>query len=172
MIWLVMTQLFLKQLEKNPTGSIIQYDGNSNATAVSPADLISSILQSIYPVGSIYFSVNNTNPSTLFGGTWVSWGAGRVPVSVASSGTFNTVEKTGGDETHTLTVDELANHRHAGLTVPGATIYWNNGKEGTMTNGGISQGTGLTVSTAYTGSNTPHNNLQPYITCYMWKRTA
>ena len=55
------------------------------------------ILKRIYPVGSIYMSVNNTNPSNLFGGTWAAWGAGRVPVGVnASDSDFSTVEKTGG----------------------------------------------------------------------------
>ena len=49
-------------------------------------------------------SVNSTNPGSLFGGTWTAWGQGRVPVGVSTSGTFNTVEKTGGSETHKLTV--------------------------------------------------------------------
>lgn len=63
----------------------------------------------IYPVGSIYISVKNTNPGTLFGGTWTAWGSGRVPVGVNASETaFSTVEKTGGSKytqmhTHTFT---------------------------------------------------------------------
>ena len=51
-------------------------------------------LDKVYPVGSIYMSVNNTNPGTLFGGTWVTWGAGRVPVSVnTSDGDFQRLKR-------------------------------------------------------------------------------
>ena len=61
----------------------------------------SGIWDCIYPIGSIYLSVNNINPSEYFGGTWVAWGSGRVPVGVNSSdSSFNTVEKTGGSKTH------------------------------------------------------------------------
>lgn len=74
---------------------------------------ISGMLNKVYPVGSIYMSVNNVNPETIFGGTWVSWGAGRVPVGVSASETeFNTVEKTGGEKAHTLSVGEMAQHTH------------------------------------------------------------
>lgn len=57
------------------------------------------IFNAIYPVGSIYMSVNSANPSTLFGGTWVSWGSGRVPVGVDATQTeFDVVEETGGEK--------------------------------------------------------------------------
>jgi microcystin-dependent protein len=66
----------------------------------------------IYPIGSIYMSVNSTNPGTLFGGTWTAWSQGRVPVGVNNSGTFQTVESTGGSETVTLTTAQMPNHNH------------------------------------------------------------
>lgn len=69
-----------------------------------------TIFDLIYPVGSIYMSVNNTNSKDLFGGTWASWGQGRVPVGVNLSGTFNTVEKTGRAETHTLITSQMPSH--------------------------------------------------------------
>lgn len=61
---------------------------------------INNIPNLLYPVGSIYLSVNNVNPGTLFPGqTWEPWGTGRVPVGVDGSQTdFNTVEKTGGSK--------------------------------------------------------------------------
>ncbi len=131
------------------------------------------ILSAVYPVGSIYMSVNNVNPGELFGGVWTVWGAGRVPVGVNTSDTnFNTVEKTGGASTHALTVAQLPKHRHSYQFAPSASVS------------GLKQGTGSqmeplmayqdvqTNATDYTGSGNPHNNLQPYITCYMWKRTA
>lgn len=115
-------------------------------------------------------SVNSTNPNALFGGTWSLWGAGRVPVCVnTSDSNFNTVEKTGGEKTHKLTVNEMPSHKHNPDTNAG--LY-------ALRAGGGSQefGPGGSYSTEIkilnTGGDQPHNNLQPYITCYMWKRTA
>ena len=62
-----------------------------------------------YPVGSIYISVASTSPATLFGGTWVAFGAGRVLVGINSGDAdFDTVEETRGEKTHTLTAAEQA----------------------------------------------------------------
>ena len=121
----------------------------------------------IYPVGSIYFSVNNVNPSEYFGGTWKSWGSGRVPVGVnVSDSNFNSVEKTGGESRHTLTANEMPLHNHTidifteiGGPTSGGASYIDGNRYGNRT-------------TSMAGGGQPHNNLQPYITCYMWKRTA
>lgn len=128
-----------------------------------------NIFDLIYPVGSIYMSVNNTDPGTLFGGTWTAWGSGRVPVGVDTTQTeFDTVEETGGEKTHTLTVDEIPSHRH----------YLGQMYDGYHLTGSTSQPRGVyadyaqSVPTTATGGDEAHNNLQPYITCYMWKRTA
>ena len=74
-----------------------------------------NIFDVIYPIGSIYLSVNDTNPGTLFGGTWVAWGAGKVPVGVDASQTeFATVEKTGGNKTVDLShTHTSAKHSHS-----------------------------------------------------------
>lgn len=67
----------------------------------------------IYPIGSIYMSVNSTNPSTLFGRTWSAWGKGRVPVGIdTSQSEFNSVEKNWWRKKHTLTVGEMPSHNH------------------------------------------------------------
>jgi hypothetical protein len=136
-----------------------------------------------YPVGAVYMSVDATNPQTLFGGTWESWGSGRVPVGVDSAQTeFDTVEETGGEKVHTLTTAEIANHKHdrihptnmdwvvgntsglGGTTYAPYISYYSSYQE---------SGTSRSLlTTSYTGGNGAHNNLQPYITCYMWKRTA
>ena len=122
----------------------------------------------LYPVGSIYMSVNNTNPSTFFGGTWVSWGAGRVPVGVDTNDTdFATVEKTGGEKTHTLTVSEMPSHKHTVEAIGSGTTQ----QELTAFNVGTTSGVDGYAGTDFTGGGQAHNNLQPYITCYMWKRT-
>ena len=119
----------------------------------------------MYPIGSIYISVNSTNPSKYFGGTWVSWGTGRVPVGVDTSQTeFDSVEKTGGSkylQAHTHRVYSANNTNSAGSSYN--NIAFLNGAA--ITNNG---------QLRYTTSDGTGNsgNLQPYITCYMWKRTT
>lgn len=93
-------------------------DGTLNAPAgykVNGADLVKQILLQAYPVGSIYMSTSDVNPSQYFGGTWAAWGTGRVPVGVDGSDTnMNAADKTGGAKTvslaHTHTV---ASHTHS-----------------------------------------------------------
>lgn len=123
-----------------------------------------NLVNLIYPIGSIYMSVNSTNPSVLFGGTWVAWGTGRVPVGIDTSQTeFETVEQTGGSK-------YLQAHRH-NIAIP-----WSE-------SGSVGQGYPIQQAThnyyKYIGGNGimenegtgDSGNLQPYITCYMWKRT-
>ena len=84
---------------------------------ISPSGKIdlSSLWDQIYPVGSIYTSINATNPSTLFGGVWEQIASGRTLVGVDTSQTeFNTVKKTGGEKTHRLTESEMPVHSHSG----------------------------------------------------------
>lgn len=147
------------------------------------------IFEMIYPIGSIYMSVSSTNPKTLLGfGEWSAWGSGRVPVGVNSSDTeFSSVEKTGGEKTHTLIQNEMPNHRHnVELTYYQNSTNFitninrsNNGKipaarsDATLYYYGtdFTEGGGYTQITN-TGGSQAHNNLQPYITCYMWKRIS
>ena len=231
-----------------------------------------TLVDLVYPVGAIYMSINPASPSLLLGGTWATWGTGRVPVGVdTSQADFDTVEKTGGSTTVALTSEELAahihgftpagtlgtqsashthavsitsgnvsaghthtiNHDHASFTSGSAGAHTHTAAEGTYkvgsgsgstyayftndgttggantssdgahthsvdvpaysgSSGGISANhthsvsgntdtisanhthtfTGTAGTTGSTGSGTAHNNLQPYITCYMWVRTA
>lgn len=157
---------------------------------------VQECLSKIYPIGSIYMSANNVSPQTFLGGTWVAWGSGKVPVGVDTSDTsFNTVEKTGGEKTHTLTESEMPKHAHTGTNVA-LSKYNASGL------GGITQVNKLTLTADYTsvdggevtayetaakqeplvtltdmygipkGGDGAHNNLQPYITCYMFKRVS
>lgn len=125
-----------------------------------------------YPVGSIYLSVNTTNPSRWFGGTWEQIAKGRTLVGVDTNDTnFNTVKKTGGEKIHTLTINEIPSHSH-GFTSGVANVvgnglsnnspcYWN------ANNNGLG-----TTQISPTGGSQAHNNLQPYFTCYIWCRIA
>ena len=146
-------------------------------TALENGYNIENIMLSTYPVGSIYMSVNNTNPSTLFGGTWEAWGKGRVPVCVDTEDVnFNSVEKTGGESTVTLTESQIPSHHHGFTDGAKAIVYEN---PVLMSAGNDFQafraptsGTLSVSGTSTAGGGDSHNNLQPYITCYMWKRTA
>ena len=133
----------------------------------SVTDLTKQLFLLMHRVGDIIFSTSDENPSTIYGGTWVAWGKGQVPVGVDTSDSdFNTVEKTGGEKEHTLTVDEMPSHKHD-FGQQFATTSNLSGSYGYYMIAGTQ-----TDVIKNTGGNQPHNNLQPYITCYMWKRTA
>ena len=131
-------------------------------------------LADVYPVGSIYINAAvATNPGTLLGfGTWAAFGAGRVMVGIDASQTeFDTLEETGGAKTHTLSISEIPAHTH-----------FQGSKDSTAGNGGANNEEfiedhsntthGPNVESSSTGGGGSHNNLQPYIVVYMWKRTA
>ena len=156
----------------------------------------------IFPVGSIRMTTSTTGATTFLGGTWVLWGAGKVPVGVDTSDTdFSTVEKTGGAKTVTLAAANMPSHNHAlssgTVTVTAVDGHTHQASSGTykvgsgsgssykyFTNGGTTgpttTGSGgghthtatLSGNTGSKGSGTAHNNVQPYITCYFYKRTA
>nr|DAK69464.1 MAG TPA: baseplate protein [Caudoviricetes sp.] len=160
------------------------------------------ILKNIYRVGDIIMTTNIENPSVKYGGSWVSWGIGKVPVGIdVNQDEFNLVEKTGGEKNHKLTIEEMAKHTHIqdahwhfitsrmwnnGLNAGSAFTIAQGRKNGSnfynLTIDGVSNidpssdGTqvGALPTRAInqnTGGDVPHNNLQPYITCYFWKKT-
>lgn len=224
---------------------------SKTGTLALTSDIVntSTIVNLIYPVGSIYMSVNNVNPSTFLGGTWEAWGSGQVPVGVnPNDSDFSTAEKTGGSKSvtpsgtvggHTLTTNEMPSHGHS-ISIPasGACTTDSQGNHQHKTNAtfvdnavrlssehntvmgwvsgwgyksnanrGLNSKTDVSLSiyvpqlsmstnglhshnvpnhahsvTQYNaGGNGSHDhsftgnaqsNVQPYITCYMWKRTA
>ena len=115
--------------------------------------------ESIFPIGSIYMSVTNTNPSNSFGGTWVLWGQGRVPIGVdTSQSEFNSVEKTGGTK--------ISTQINTGSSSYGYTLSSQAGYNDRTLVGSSSYGS------THDEKSADISLLQPYITCYMWKRTA
>lgn len=134
-----------------------------------------------YPVGSIYTSVVATNPATLLGvGTWAAFGAGKVMVGINSGDSdFDTVEETGGTKTHTLTTSEIPSHNHnsvhggsSGSGRPSGFSAVSNSLSPYNFGGGTDDDDWGSSTTSSTGGGAAHNNLQPYIVVYMWKRTA
>lgn len=153
--------------------------------AITSTEIAQSFLDTIYPIGSVYTNAtDSTNPGTLLGfGTWVSFGAGRVPVGIDSSDTdFDTAEETGGAKTHTLTLAEIPEHNHLNTASPGAAdrLVWHDSQSGYGSNRVSHFGSGSSFAGRSTmgqlvvnnGSGNEHNNLQPYVVVYMWKRTA
>lgn len=165
--------------------------GDDSSTQITVTDL-----NKVYPVGSIYMSVLSTNPAELFGiGTWEAMPAGRVLLAQGQSdwGTNYAAGSTGGEAQHTLSYNEMPLHNHnastsnagghnhttqvtigspqGGSSIHGAINGINIGAYTTFTsswNGGHSHV--VTVSNA--GGGQAHNNMPPYISCYIWKRTA
>jgi hypothetical protein len=158
-----------------------------------------ALLDAVYPVGSIYTNAANaTNPATLLGfGTWVAFGAGRVMVGFsAADPLFDTAEETGGSKdstvishTHSYSATTSSNGSHAhDLYIPNSGYNLAGGAGVVSATGTNTANAGYTVSnltasagshnhtvsgtTDSTGSSGTNANLQPYITVYMWKRTA
>jgi hypothetical protein len=157
------------------------------ATTAYVQAAVATAAQAAYPVGSIYINASvSTNPATLLGfGTWTAFGAGRVLVGLdATNPAFDTAEETGGSadatvvsHTHTATVTDPG-HSHT-LTNAAIRAVTPNATSGDIYYGGTStvagtntSTTGISVANSTTGSSGTNANLQPYITVYMWKRTA
>ena len=121
------------------------------------------LLDRIYPVGSIYMSVNSTNPGTLFGGTWE-----RIKDRfLLAAGDTYAAGATGGEATHTLTIAEMPNHGHnlnilanTGGSTGAGHVVWSSNRNGPAY---VADGMGGSAA---------HNNMPPYLTVYMFKRTA
>ncbi len=163
-------------------------DSTKLATTAFVQDVVDAVKSALYPVGSIYTNSSvSTNPGTLLGfGTWTAFGAGRVMVGLdASDSLFDTAEETGGSKNSVV-----VSHTHtATVTDPGHTHQirrtGNTTGASSITKLGLSSAsfnidddliqastTGISVSNSTEGSSGTNANLQPYITVYMWKRTA
>lgn len=160
---------------------------------------ISDLLNMFYPIGSVYETMDSSfNPNEKWGGTWERI-KGRVLVGVDENDSdFNTTEKIGGEKTHKLSVSEMPSHSHSasekslkggvknisgqdktwGLTPSGIFSNWGDTKgihstsNGTTTNykDGFYLDATHTHTIGNTGGGNVHNNLQPYVTCFIWKR--
>lgn len=125
------------------------------------------ILEAVYPVGSIYMSVNSTSPATLFGGTWE---AIQGKFLLGAYGNTYKAGSTGGEAAHTLTESEMPSHKHS-------IWFPNDGGEQSAAIGYPNTGSKNTYyaeasKTSGTGGGAAHNNMPPYLAVYIWKRTA
>tara|TARA_R100001594_G_scaffold95551_1_gene129882 strand:- start:154 stop:1194 length:1041 start_codon:yes stop_codon:yes gene_type:complete len=145
------------------------------------------ILESVYPVGSIFISISATDPGTSLGfGTWSRFGEGRMLVSQNSSDSdFDTAEETGGAKTHTISESQLPSHQHFTMNTGngfGNSLEDNVNNTGTTNSrGGLGNNDYIMQSvssaanagkTSAVGSGSAVTHMNPYIVAYMWKRTS
>jgi len=179
-----------------PTASV-----GTNTTQIATTAFVQAAIVAAYPVGSIYMSTVATNPGTLFGfGTWVAYGAGRMPISV--DGTY-TAGSTGGSATTTLSTTNLPSHTHTFSATTGSPStslnhqHYVGSNDSTAGYGGdagnrefvqnynagngpatytnfadLSHTHDVSGTTGGTGSGTAVTTISPYIAVYMWNRTA
>ena len=134
-------------------------------------------LDDSYPVGSIYMSVNATDPAKLFGGTWE-----RIKEKfLLGAGDTHTAGSTGGEFEHTLKIEEIPPHNHPQTKIfpngqVGAIVIENSEGEYSGDTRQEGQNAWLTnkkpVPTWDTGGGRPHNNTPPYLAVYIWQRIA
>lgn len=192
---------------------------------LTPAVIAPAILDVVYPVGSIYMSTANVDPSTFIGGSWKALDEGRV--LIGANATYKAGSK-GGEATHSLTTAEMPNHSHSASTSssgshthtrgsmnitghaagfpfnsenmfaydangawgPQGAFYasgrartgMRDGREGTSVAfdasrswSGTTSSNGAhthTVTIDKTGQGVAHNNMQPYLSVYMWERVS
>lgn len=130
---------------------------------------LTTIVDIIYPIGSIYLSINPTPPQQLFGGEWEQ----IKDRFLLSAGDTYAAGNAGGEATHTLTVGEMPSHHHQYMRQKALNAETDMPDDGTV----YASSTAIsafkrTVNTYNTGGGAAHNNMPPYLTVYMWKRTA
>lgn len=137
------------------------------AGGITVTMLASAVLNTLLPVGIVVTFGVATNPATLFGvGTWTAI-QGRVIVGIDGTTEFATLDQTGGEKTHTMTLAELVAHTHT------MTFNKTGGAGAGATPESLAQNaTPSSINTGSAGSTTPFNVLQPYIVKYVWQRTA
>ena len=127
------------------------------------------ILDNCYPVGSYYWSQKNTDPSTLFGGKWEQI-KGRFVFAVDDKHQVNTQ---GGEELHTLIVEEMPTHNHS---KPKNLCGYKNIPDVQIGGGGgtkkLYENDGNCNATNNNGGNKPHNNMPPFVCAFCWRRTG
>lgn len=131
---------------------------------------IDNTINSIYPIGSVYISLTETNPGTYLKGTWEQFGQGRTLIGVgAGNDGTNTqefvVNTTGGEYKHKLVIDEIPSHTHKYYS---SIIQEVTPSTNTSTYGNYNKD--YKIDSDSVGGDGYHNNVQPYITVYFWKR--
>lgn len=150
-------------------------------------------LDKVYPIGSVYISANGANPNAIIGGTWEEFATGRTLIGYdPDDDDLTETGMTGGEKKHTLTIEEMPLHNHSASTGDAGkhkhtvgyrkrqdaygkgtmdAMHWNTGTASTIETSEVANHS-HTVTVESAGSGMAHNNMMPYITVRMWKRTA
>ena len=141
--------------------------GSSTLTAEVLASLTADIM---HPVGMYVWLAVEADPATLWGGTWVRQAEGLTLVSAGDNYTLNS---TGGEATHTLTVAEMPSHQHQMVNGnTGGYDYSAWTKSSVVLHDAGAIGYAGNANTSYVGGSAAHNNMMPYKAAYCWLRTA
>lgn len=150
-------------------GTNIQFTPNPETGKVTISATSQSVLNYVYPVGSIYMSVNSTSPATLFGGVWTK----IKDRFLLAAGDSYSAGNTGGEARHTLTVNEMPSHSHkvssgyeSSYDHPDRLFY------ARLDGRYQSSAYGSTQFIENTGGGEAHNNMPPYLVVHMWRRTS
>ena len=155
-------------------GKAAEYDNTFEITAdwavrVGGKTASAFIRDIVYPVGSIYMSVNSTSPATLFGGTWER----LQDRFLLAAGSTYAAGSTGGASAVTLTTEQIPSHSHSISPAIGWPVNAD-AAEHHVENWGYSAWPRVPkiTSTGNAGGGQAHNNMPPYLAVYMWKRTG
>ncbi len=139
--------------------------------------ITTALLNLVYPIGSIYMSVNDVDPSVLFGGKWE-----KLQDRFLLGSGSKALGSSGGEENHTLSEAEMPSHNHTVNILLQGWKDWGTIKDQRFATSSwitFPQYGGTTANKTYgdmgyttnRGSSQPHNNMPPYLTVNMWKRT-
>lgn len=155
-------------LQSNPTAPQTQSVSQQLRFPLDPVtqEILKKYIPQAYPIGSIYMNAtDNTDPSIIFGyGVWEAIEGYVIAGYKSGDANFGTIGATIGSATHTLSTDEMPAHSH------GNSKFQNLG--GVANLGFVAGGWVETASTDSAGNSQPHNNIQPTLVAYVWKRTA
>ena len=175
-IWQLSTDTSLFDMSKDYATSSDLSSVSSRVTTIennyTTLDEVKNLLlESVYPVGSVYMSFNNTSPASFLGGTWTQLSNTFLYASTEASNT------TGGSSTSTLSVNNLPSHAHT-INVRTSLTGTDDGTEGYVVSGvnsasdGSNWATRGVGETSSTGAGAAFSIMPPYTTVYMWRRTA
>ena len=150
-------------------------DGTASDSRKLGGKTMAQLLLTIYPVGSVYLSLDMTSPASLFGGTWEQL---RDRFLLAAGSTYS-AGSTGGEATHKLTTHEIPGHQHGPITIGNDgvnIIHWlSNSQSSSKNEWGFTYDTAMSgneLYSGYAGGGGAHNNMPPYLAVYMWKRVS
>lgn len=159
-------------------GALTYSDANGNENVIYPVtkaslvgglgEAFTELMKNIYPIGSIFMSVDSESPETRFGGTWER----IMDTFLLAAGETYAAGTSGGEASHLLTEDELPAHKHSANSIGISSSGYSSSGYSAMRSDNHSQLGDFRTQVSDAGGNMPHNNMPPYLAVYVWKRIA